>query len=65
MGQKGFYVVVNGVPRQVMGNVTKDGNETNAMPMGTGTAVRKSLSTGVSALVSGDELEEDSALSMM
>ena len=65
MGQKGFYVAVNGVPRQVMGNVTEDGNETNAMLMGTGTAVGKSLSTGVSALVSRDELEEDSALSMM
>ena len=65
LGEKGFYVVVNGIRRQVTGNVTEDGNETYATPMGTGTAVGIALPTGVSALVSGDELDEDLALSVM
>ena len=58
IGEKGFYVAVNGILRHVVGNVTEDGNET-------GTAMGIALPTGVSALVSGDELDEDLALSVM
>ena len=65
MGEKGFYVAVNGRPRLVMGNMTEDGYQTYATSMGTGTAMGIALPTGVSALVSRDELDEDLALSVM
>lgn len=57
--------------------MTEAGNGTNATPMGigtamnmalltgTGTAVGIALPTGVSALVQGDELDEDGILSAM
>ena len=45
--------------------MTEDGSRTNAMSMGTGMAVRIALPTGASALVQGDGLDEDLALSVM
>ncbi len=61
-GRAGFYVAVNG---RTTGNPTEDGNGTNATPMGMGTAVNIASPTGVSALVRGDELDEDATLSVM
>lgn len=52
IGKKGFFVAVNGVPFLATGNLTEYGNGTNATPMG-------------SALVLGDELDEDPTLSVM
>ena len=69
MGTEGFYALVNGVPLRPWprptGNVTGDGNGTNATPMAMGTAVEIALPTGVSGLVQGDRLDEDVELSMM
>ena len=65
IGYEGFYVSVNGIQRKIMGNVTEDGNGTNATSMGMGTAVEIALPTAVSALVQGDERDEDVTLSVM
>ena len=65
IGDRGFYVAVNGMQPKITGNVTEDRNGTDATPMGVGTAVGIALSTAVSALVRGDELDEDVTLSVM